>query len=1102
MCGVHNCTKHVEVRDLQSFAMIGTAGRQLVIINMPIATESPNHPESIANHTYIFTSVSNVRIINATIYFISISFVGEKCIFEAKHVDYHGYIGSLSPMVSVINITGSEATLKDCTFQNNCFIRLQPQSILTISDCIFHSYNHVVYSAIAVDNSTLKLSGTVSFINNTVSGYSVCGGAISFNSGYSIYENVPISAFNILARADVSFINNSATSCGGALYLRSTAMSINSDVNMTLTHNHAATPSDSVGIGEAMFIKQSTVTIKTGALLIARNTAYLGGAIFLKESSIFLSGHNEVMFANNTALAGGGAIYMDMMNDISVDAHSKLMFHNNSADLGGAILLQNRGIMRIGNDSLINFSYNFAMSYGGAIYVDDQRCFFNLSDYSSKMSFKENSANESVGNHIYGASIISCMNSDLCHKDVVSYTPNITNSLSPVSSSLMRACICDTNGKPQCAKLSNIFFNMHKVYSGEVFNISVVLVGYDFGVTTGAVRAGFFQSRGLSLPSINSNQYHQLIDTSIHCSNITYSVYSKNTHEILYLYTSEVKYFINYDHLPDTYKYINNIIDSYNSTKQRCISADFFRIPVFINITLLDGCPPGFTLTHLGQLHGCSCYPILQKNHFLCFITNNSGYFQWNSTMWVNATFNKYNKSKSDGILFARYCPLNFCRTDEKLINLGTDPNAQCDFNHAGALCGGCENNYSLAIGSSHCIRCSSDLPLLMLIFFGAAGFLFLLFILLLNLTVTQGLINGLVFYANVLWTYKDTLFAPKQQQTLLAYQIFVAWLNLDFGIESCFIVGLTAFWKTWLQFLFPLYIWLIAGVIIFVCHYSSRLTNLIGDRAVPLLATLFLLSYTKLLRTLMTIFEFGVLTHYPNESKITVWYLDGNLPYCQHPHIYLFLVAMAILIFLCIPFTFFLLLIQCWRRISYLRLRRWINKFIPFYDAYFAPLNDKHHYWFGMLLLARGALLIVFTATSSTSPLVGLLILAISLVMLLFYMSVKPVYKSKIVRLFESASLSNLLVLITYTLYTGDKNSGITALQISIGVAFVQFLLIILISAIKICYQNKCKCIQRKGYNLINQNSSDDDVVHERVNDPDINADMYYPIRNTVDTY
>ena len=545
------------------------------------------------------------------------------------------------------------------------------------------------------------------------------------------------------------------------------------------------------------------------------------------------------------------------------------------------------------------------------------------------------------------------------------------------------------------------------------------------------------------------------------------------------------------------------MINYYSSTKQRCVSMDLFKVPVFINITLLDGCPPGFTLTLQDQLYGCNCYPVLQINYFNCFIINNTGYLKWNSTMWVNATFSRLDKSESDGIVLAHNCPLSYCRTDEKVINLGTNPNAQCDFNHAGVLCGGCENNYSLAIGSSHCIRCSNDIPLLFFILFAVAGVLLVVFILLLNLTVTQGLINGLVFYANILWTYKGVLFPAEQQQIMLAFQIFNAWLNLDFGIEACLVVGLTAFWKAWLQFLFPLYIWLIAGVIIIVCRYSSHLTNLIGNRAVPLLATLFLLSYTKLLRTLVTIFEFGVLIHSPDKSKIIVWYLDGNLLYCQHPHIYLFLVAVAVLFFLCFPFTFFLLLIQCWRKISHLRLLRWIDKFTPFYDAYFAPLKEKHHYWFGTLLLIRGALLIVFTTTSSISPLISLLILAITLVMLLFYMSIKPVYKSKLVRLFESASVSNLLVLISCTLYTGDVYHGTTALQLSIGFAFVQFLLIILISVIKICYHNTYfnVCTQRRGYNLIDQDSSDD-MFHERVNDPDINVDILYPVRDTVHTY
>ena len=102
-----------------------------------------------------------------------------------EHVSFYGYIGSMSAMVSVINATNSQAMLKDSTFQHiNCFIRIQSSALLQIADCTFSSYNHAVRSAIVIENSTIKLTGSVSFINNTVGNNcysSVCGGAISFN---------------------------------------------------------------------------------------------------------------------------------------------------------------------------------------------------------------------------------------------------------------------------------------------------------------------------------------------------------------------------------------------------------------------------------------------------------------------------------------------------------------------------------------------------------------------------------------------------------------------------------------------------------------------------------------------------------------------------------------------------------------------------------------------------------------------------------------------------------------------------------------------------------------------------------------------------------
>jgi hypothetical protein len=120
-------------------------------------------------------------------------------------------------------------------------------------------------------------------------------------------------------------------------------------------------------------------------------------------------------------------------------------------------------------------------------------------------------------------------------------------------------------------------------------------------------------------------------------------------------------------------------------------------------------------------------------------------------------------------------------------------------------------------------------------------------FISILNLTVTQGTLNGLIFYANIAWTSQNILLPLHETNNaaIVFLRAFLAWINLDFCIETCFISGLTALGKTWLQFLFPTYIWTIAGIMIITAKYSKTLTKIYGNRAVPLLATLFLLSYT-----------------------------------------------------------------------------------------------------------------------------------------------------------------------------------------------------------------------------------------------------------------
>ena len=337
-----------------------------------------------------------------------------------------------------------------------------------------------------------------------------------------------------------------------------------------------------------------------------------------------------------------------------------------------------------------------------------------------------------------------------------------------------------------------------------------------------------------------------------------------------------------------------------------------------------------------------------------------------------------------------------------------------------------------------------------------------MLFISALNLTVTQGMINGLIFYANIVWTYQ-------RNSTLAFFKTFIAWVNLDFGIEMCFVSGLTAFWKTWLQFIFPFYIWAIAGLIIVAAKYSSRLTKILGNRVVPLLATLFLLSYMKLLRITVSTLEFSYLYQLTDNTTLSflVWSVDGNLTYFGFPHILLFVAGLATLLFLCIPYTLLLFLMQWLRRLPYIHPLSLIMRLHPIYDAYFAPLKHKHQYWFGVLLLARVVLLIMFTSTFAIPQYVNLLVLLAISVMLLFWVSIAQPYKSTTILALQSSLFANLILLSGFRVVSKLPSDMLTfqtaVVGNSIGLAFLQFFGIVLYAIIT---PLRRKCKQTDGEN------------------------------------
>ena len=107
---------------------------------------------------------------------------------------------------------------------------------------------------------------------------------------------------------------------------------------------------------------------------------------------------------------------------------------------------------------------------------------------------------------------------------------------------------------------------------------------------------------------------------------------------------------------------------------------------------------------------------------------------------------------------------------------------------------------------------------------------------------------------------------------------VFISWVNLDLGIETCFYDGMNSQAKVLLQLVFPAYMFLLMFLIIILSKYFHSFSKLLSNRnPVAALGTLVLLSYSKLLRFIIAALQYRVLD-YPDDTKDIVWLLTSLL--------------------------------------------------------------------------------------------------------------------------------------------------------------------------------------------------------------------------------
>ena len=271
--------------------------------------------------------------------------------------------------------------------------------------------------------------------------------------------------------------------------------------------------------------------------------------------------------------------------------------------------------------------------------------------------------------------------------------------------------------------------------------------------------------------------------------------------------------------------------------------------------------------------------------------------------------------------------------------------------------------------------------------------------------------------YANIVQTDKAVLLSSNEPGVRV-FSTVIAWFNLDLGMESCFSESLDMYTKTWLQFCFPLYLWVLAGGIILACRYSQLVTRFFGNNAIHVLATVFLLSYHKLLRVMIMVYSATSVQVQGEHLQDAVVRTYGNIPYLGTQHTILFAVSTAVFLILWLPFTFLILLGHWLQKYNHLRGLKWLGKLKPLFDAYYGPLKDRHRYWVGVLLLAR--VCVIFPAADPLASSEGslLTIMFVSFVLLLLLLVFGKVYRKYYISLFEVVSLVNLILLAVLSLY------------------------------------------------------------------------------------
>jgi len=710
----------------------------------------------IFNGTTVFSGNSVHGVQGGGLYATKSTLIfGGNSLFTNNSVRLSG--GGIGVINSDVILGGNALFVSNAASVGGGGMRASMSNVTAYGNTSFVSNSAPTSAGLISFNCSVIILGNTQFISNFATlrggGLAIILGSVNM-SGNTIFQSnsAPYGAAAYLAVCFASFkgytrfVSNSGAFQGGSVYAGNST--VNFAGNSTFTDNSAANQgsgiyalrcrmffegnttlagnTDTDGLEGTLYANSSNIQFN-GHTNFTSNSASFGGAVYAEFSSLSFRGHTY--FFDNKADGSGGGIH-GKTTDINMHASagnetSTFILVKNSAYQGGGISLEQNNTAAEGGAIFVRDTFTlrecstepgtmqqnidpFLQKLVGEDVLDLQDecncnnnfCFLQLiSTENTEIVFVNNSAS-TAGSVLYGGKLESCQ-----------FTTGIQYKGRPLEAFLNLSTIT-TNGYTSFISsdptgicfLSNdeLLCDTYNVSisRGQKFILSAVTVGQARGAVPAVIRSYFISGEAIG-------ETQRIQETGKNFTELEYRVFSPNDSEQLILYP-----------------------------EGPCRDLGTARRFVTVH---LQPCPDGFQLSN----SWCICEERLQTFTNSCNVDDET--VLRSSNFWMNGL---YINGSYQGLILHPHCPFDYCLTT--VLSLApSNPNAQCASGRTGTLCGSCSKNFSLALGSSHCLQCTNTY-ISLLIPFAIAGIVLVAFLLILKLTVSVGTINGLIFYANI----------------------------------------------------------------------------------------------------------------------------------------------------------------------------------------------------------------------------------------------------------------------------------------------------------------------------------------------------------------